>query len=86
MSNLEQAINEFANRKSRRSHPDGSFDKRMRWYPSESEACACCAGIRQPSGAYPYSLMLHCRTAVHLAAKYGVTALEIKRGAKASQA
>ncbi len=83
MSNLEQAVQEFSDRKSRRSHPDGRFDSRMRWYPSAEERCTCCAGIRSPSGAYPYSLMLHCRTAVHLAEKFGVDALDIKRGAKA---
>lgn len=57
----------YAARQERRQHPRGSFDKAGRWYPAESEACSCCAGLRSPSQRWPYSLMLHCRTRKHVA-------------------
>jgi len=46
-------------------HPDGSFDNGGRWYPETTGEC--CRGIRSPSRAHPYSYMVHCRTATHLA-------------------
>ena len=56
----------YATRKSRREHPDGTFDKAGRWYPSEAETCECCKHIRPPSRGWPYSLMVHCRTMKHI--------------------
>jgi hypothetical protein len=50
-----------------------SFDEGGRFYPSEKEARDCCANIRAPSRAFPFSLMKHCRTAKHIAKLYGVT-------------
>ncbi len=82
MSTIETAATEYRNLKNRISHPDGSFDKGGRWYPSAAETCTCCAGLRSPSRAYPYSLMVHCRTAVHVASKYGVEAKDVKKLAK----
>ena len=82
MTNLELAITEYLLRKDRRSHPDGTFDSAGRWFPATEESCACCNGLRSPSKVYPYSLMVHCRTANHIAMRYGVEASEIRRGAK----
>ena len=53
---IEQTVQTYLNRKHRSEHPEGKFDKQMRWYPSEREKCECCEWIRQPSNAYPYSL------------------------------
>jgi len=53
----------------RRANPDGTFDQAGRWYPSVR--CDCCAEIRSPSRQWPYSLMVHCRTARHVAASTG---------------
>ena len=63
---------EFVARELKLHHPNGTFDDGGRFYPSEQEWRDCCANIRQPSRAFPYSLMTHCRTAKHLAKLYGV--------------
>lgn len=64
---------EFVARKLKLRHPNGTFDDGGRFYPSEQEWRDCCADIRAPSRAFPYSLMTHCRTAKHLANLYGVS-------------
>ena len=79
---VETAAREYIARQSRDTHPDGTFDRAGRWYPSESEWCNCCTGIRSPSRAYPYSLMTHCRSAGHVAALYGVDARDLRRAIK----
>lgn len=60
----------YAVRQTRDAHPEGKFDRRGRWYPSARERSSSLCGIRQPSAAWPYSLMKACRTRRH------VTALE----------
>ena len=56
----------YAARKSRRAHPDGTFDKSGRWYPSEEEdANGSGSDVRSPSRAWPYSYMIRCRTRTH---------------------
>ena len=69
---------EFVARELRLHHPDGKFDDGERFYPSEKEWRDCCAGIRAPSRAFPFSLMKHCRTAKHVAKLYGVTEKDLK--------
>jgi len=39
-------------------HPNGTFDKQGRWYSNNSHIIS----VREPSRAYPYSQMKHCRT------------------------
>lgn len=56
----------FTARKRRAVHPSGEFDGAGRWYPSDNERCACCADVRRPSRAYPYSYLTHCRTRKHV--------------------
>jgi len=56
----------YRDRKDRVAHPEGEFDGGGRFYPSETEEQECCAEIRSPSRAYPYSLMVHCRTLKHV--------------------
>ncbi len=56
----------YDSRKSRRTHPEGSFDKAMRWEPTEAEdqdGDGTC--VRTPSRAWPYSYMVRCRTKAH---------------------
>ena len=54
----------YASRKDRTSHPEGKFDSKQRWYPSEIEdADGDGSSTRSPSAAWPYSYMLRCRTA-----------------------
>jgi hypothetical protein len=71
-------------------NPDGSFDKQGRWYPDIQ--CPHCASIRAPSRAFPYSLLVHCRTAKHvyhahrLGTQTGVSELEFVRLCRRSSA
>lgn len=79
---LEKAAKLFVDRQNRDAHPNGEFDNAKRWYPSKDEKCECCENLRSPSRAYPYSLMVHCRTAKHIANLYDVPEKELKRLAK----
>lgn len=78
-----EAGSEYLSRKERRSHPKGDFDNAQRWFPKTEEICECCSYIRSPSRAYPFSYMLHCRTAQHVANLFGV---DVKRARKAAKA
>lgn len=78
MADLQAAVDEYQRRRDRQSHPSGKFDSGGRWYPSNEERRGCCSNIRSPSRAYPYSLMLHCRTIEHVAALYGIGARELR--------
>ena len=78
-----RAAYEYIRRQRRESHPDGSFDRARRWYPSPEEEQPCCSSIRSPSRGYPFSLMTHCRTAGHVAALYGVDARDVRRALRA---
>ena len=71
---------EYLNRKARASHPEGSFDNASRWYPDEYYPC--CTQVRSPSRAWPYSLMVHCRTAEHVANEYGCSVKMLRRIAR----
>lgn len=62
----------------RTAHPDGKFDRGGRWYPTEPCACA----VRAPSRAHPYSYLLHCRTAAHVAETAGVSRTRLLQAAK----
>jgi hypothetical protein len=53
-------------------HPDGEFDDKKRWYPSAEERCDCCSSVRSPSAAWPFSLIKHCRSVEHVAARFRV--------------
>lgn len=72
----------FVSRKNRESHPQGEFDKQKRFYPNQSELQDCCSEIRRPSAAYPFSLMVHCRSAKHIANMFDVSEKELKKIAK----
>ena len=73
------AAQEYIARRDRLVNPDGEFDRKGRWRSSEEETQTCCAGIRCPSRAYPYSEMVHCRTVAHVAQLYGVTEADLRR-------
>jgi hypothetical protein len=83
---LEQAVTLSVARQERSAHPDGTFDKKSRWYPSESEQQPCCSRIRYPSAAFPNSLNRHCRSAGHVATLAGVDASELRRAARRATA
>ena len=81
---LSEALSVYQSRQSRAAHPDGRFDRSGRWYPAESETCACCTAIRTPSRAWPNSLNKHCRSVEHVAALCGVDAKELRKAARAA--
>lgn len=64
---LERAAALLNARQAREVHPDGTFEKHGVWYPSDTERQPCCEGLRNPTRKYPYSLIVHCRTAKHIA-------------------
>ena len=68
-----QAAQEYRALRDRRTNPVGSFDKAGRWYPDSP--CSC--RVRYPSRAFPYSLLLHHRTAEHVAAVHGVARRDV---------
>ena len=80
---IEFAAREYVARKRRQEHPIGSLDSGGRWYPSADEKCWFCAAIRAPSKNWPHSLMLQCRTIDHVAFKYGLDPLDIRRVVRA---
>ena len=79
---LDQACQEYFNRKARISHPDGEFDRGGRWYADETEEQDCCKSIRNPSRSYPYSMNLHCRSLEHVACLFGVDRSFLRKLAK----
>jgi hypothetical protein len=76
------AARAYVARRDRTAHPAGHFDKARRFCLNGSERGACCAAIREPSRAFPYSEMTHARSAEHVASLHGVEALSVKRLAK----
>jgi len=82
MTNLELAVKTYIARRDRNENPKGSFDKAGRWYP---DAMLDCCNVRTPSRAYPYSLMVHCRTMAHIASEYGVDLKELKKAVKEAE-
>jgi hypothetical protein len=82
---IEQAANEYIKRQQRINHPDGKTDKAGRWYPADQERQSCCEYIRRPSCAWPWSLMVHCRTLRHVAHVCGVDERELRRAVRVAQ-
>lgn len=77
--NILNAAKEYFSRDSGRSNPLGSFGKDKRWWPADSEKMVCCGYIRTPSSHWPRSLMIHCKSVMHIANLYQVDNLELKR-------
>jgi hypothetical protein len=82
---IDLAAGEYLARRDRKTHPVGYFDASGRWEPSDKERQYCCSFIRSPSRAWPYSLMVHCRSFEHVAALHEVDELELKRSARRIQ-
>lgn len=67
---LYDAALEYLDLQLRKTHPEGKSDNARRFYIAHQ--CSCCRVIRAPSREYPFSQMLHARTAVHVAHKNGM--------------
>lgn len=76
---INDTMQEYLARRQRLRHPQGTFDRKSRWYPNGAEKQKCCARIRGPSAGFPYSLMVHCRTAEHVANLCGVPVADLRR-------
>jgi hypothetical protein len=76
---IRQAAQRFYDLKTRAIHPKGSFDKAGRFYLDTTYSC--CA-VRSPSRSYPYSQMVHGRTAEHVAHETGINASLIRSYAR----
>lgn len=76
---LEKAIKEYKDRQNRKSHPNGKFDSKSRWYPSEAEQQVCCSTIRQPSRTFPNSLNKHCRSLIHISNLFNVDEKQMRK-------
>ncbi len=72
------AAREYLALKARRINPVGRFDGAGRWWPT----VPCTCQVRLPSRAYPYSYLLHMRTAEHVASVFGVARRDVLRAAK----
>ena len=72
------AAREYVTLQSRQTHPVGTFDNAGRWFPSV--ACRC--AVLHPSRAYPYSLLVHMRTAQHVAEVRGVNRARLLAAAR----
>ncbi len=75
---VRQAAREYVALKERRINPVGRFDGAGRWWPT----VPCTCDVRLPSRAYPYSLLVHMRTAEHVASVFGVARRDVLRAAK----
>jgi hypothetical protein len=80
---IVQAAQEYIARRDRKKNPRGEFDRGGRWYAAKEELRKCCRPIRSPSRRFPYSELLHCRTAKHVAHLFDVDEHELKRAARA---
>lgn len=70
LSVIISAAQEYLKLQSRDEHPDGYFDTAGRFFLEKK--CSCCMGIRSPSRSFPYSELVHARTAKHVAHSFGV--------------
>ena len=69
----------WVKRANRTEHPDGTFDKAKRWYPSDHEWQWCCKSVRGPSRNFPYAYLTHCRSSVHIATMLKVDPVALRR-------
>jgi ribosomal protein L12E/L44/L45/RPP1/RPP2 len=70
LSDVHKAALQLCALRSRHTHPNGLFDNAGRFYLADM--CDCCVGLRSPSRAYPFSQMVHGRSALHVATRFGV--------------
>lgn len=77
-----EAATEYIRLRDRITNPRGTFDGGGRFYLDDSERHECCDGIRTPSRRFPYSEMVHARTAIHVAAMHGLEPKSVRRAAK----
>jgi hypothetical protein len=85
LEKLDSAYYEWVALNNHEAYPSGKSDNGGRWYPDPLERRACCAQIREPSRAWPWSLWHHCHTAKHVAYLYDLDPLALRRYITAKQ-
>jgi hypothetical protein len=78
-----EAAKKYLLRKARVEEPDGDRKGGSNgpWNPSDGERRICCIGIRPATWRYPDSLLVHCRTATHVAHLCGVEERDLRKAA-----
>lgn len=71
-SQIDAGVQTWKARQNRAEHPSGDFDNARRWTPDDEEAQFCCRSIREPSRAWPYTLLTHARSVEHVARLRGL--------------
>ena len=79
------AVQCYLDRQASRTHPRGDTDNAGRWYPNSTERQDCCNAIREPSRAWPWSLMHHCHTVVHVAHLFNVDPQVLRQAIRQAQ-
>ena len=69
---LAVAVWLYLRRHYRIDHPAGGFDLAGHWYPSDKELQPCCQKPPKPTRANPYSILVHCLSAEHVAQPFGI--------------
>ena len=82
---ISAAVQCYLDRRALITHPRGTVDAGGRWHPDATERQECCRRIRPPSRAWPWSLMLHCRTARHIANLYNVDPQVLRQAIRQAQ-
>lgn len=85
-TNVLKAAATFVQRKNRSENPEGKFDNAGRWYPAGRDAEVFDAAVRSPSRAWPYSYLVHARTAAHVARLYDADPKQVRKAAKLIEA
>jgi hypothetical protein len=67
---LHAAVAHYLDMDDRKARPEGTFDNANRFYLKTT--FKCCEGLREPSRAYPWSQMVHAKTAIHVAHQFGI--------------
>lgn len=85
---LDRAINEHRRRNSKSVPPKtyGRFDEKQRWFPNDEEKRSCCSGLRSPSASSPWGLLKHCSTIEHIANRYDIDPVYLRREIKRREA
>lgn len=77
LDTVQAAAVEFIRLRNRKSKPEGQFDGRFFRIASHAQ-CGRCDSISEPTKAFPFSEMLHARSAVHVAQNRGASAAELR--------
>lgn len=80
-----EAVLTYIARMDRYAHPAGCCDAAGVWYPAGAERRPCCSEAGRPSPHWPWTLMRHCRTAVHVAHLFDVDRAEVAAALDATE-